>query len=250
MKMARQRKRRDPGWQAWALLAAALFFTGVIPAQALLITLDIGWGYNYGGAGTSVDLASEYNLQEGSIVQVVMYNSADAGPGPDADDNFLYHGGAYAGPSLPAEPYDSGSEHYPTDTTAYKPYTTPSGHEIVAEFAVAQAATPDDEGDVWYQVLEQFRVLGDYDRLYVRVFGATEFPVMTVVASYWGLSEVQNAPENQVLVWYVGPGVIDDIVASNKNYFEVIPEPGSLALMVLGMAGLVAGRRRRRDIPR
>lgn len=231
-------------------VAGALLGLGLLaaPAQALVVTLDMGWGYNYGGAGTSVDLAAAYNLQVGSLVQVIMFNSSDAGPGTTAAGNFEFYSTPYTGDPMAAEPYSSGSQHEPTDTTTYKPDTTPDGHVIVAEFGIEQAPYADGQGDTWYRVLEQFHVVGDYDRLYVRIFGATEFPPMVVVASYWGLSEVQNYPGTPG-VWYVGPGVIDDLAATNKNYFEVIPEPGSLALLALGTVGLWAGRRRRHEIP-
>ena len=213
-----------------------------------MITLDIGWGYNYGGDDEAVDLAAAYNLQVGSIVQVVMFNSADAGPGDTAASNFQYYNTPYTGDPMASEPYSSGAQHEPTDTTTYKPSTTPEGHVIMAEFAIEQAPYADGQGDTWYRVLEQFQVLGDYDRLYVRIFGATEFPPMVVVASYWGLSDVQSY-DDTFSVWNVGPGVIDNLAATNKNYFEVIPEPGSLALLTLGAVGLWAGRRRRREIP-
>ena len=231
------------------LVIGILFCLLILPAQALLVTLDMGWGYDYGGVGTSVDLAAAYNLQVGSLVQVVMYNSADPGPGTTAAGNFEYYSSPYSGDPLAAEPYSSGSQHEPTDTTTYDPYTTPDGHVIMAEFAIEQAPYADGQGDTWYRVLEQFHVLGDYDRLYVRIFGATEFPPMVVVASYWGLSEVQSY-DNTFSVWNVGiHGELDNLSATNKNYFEVIPEPGSLALLTLGAVGLWAGRRRRREIP-
>lgn len=230
--------RKVLGW------GVALWLGLIFPAQALVVTIDIGWGYNYGTPGQSVDLAAEYNLQVGSIVQVIMYDSTQAGPpGATAAANFEYFNWAYTGQGIPSQPYTSGSQHVPDDSTVYKYDTTPVGHDIVATFAIKQAPTLDDQGDVWYHVLEQFQVIGSYDRLYVRVFGATEFPPMVLVASYWGLSEVQHYPGTPG-VWYVGPGVIDDIVASNKNYFEVIPEPGTLGLALLGMAGLWMGKRR------
>lgn len=236
-------------WRLLVLAIGILFCLLILPAQALVVTLNLGWGYNYGGVGESVDLASAYNLQVGSIVQVVMFNSADAGPGETAAGNFEYYNTPYSGDPMAAEPYSSGAQHEPTDTTTYKPYTTPDGHVIMAEFAIEQAPYADGQGDTWYRVLEQFHVLGDYDRLYVRIFGATEFPPMVVVASYWGLSEVQSDP-GTFEVWYVGNvGELDNLTATNKNYFEVIPEPGSLALLTLGAVGLWAGRRRRREIP-
>ena len=250
MKMAGELKGANAGWRIPASIGVFLCMLA-LPAQAMVIALDMGWGYDYDGAGTSVDLAAAYNLQVGSIVQVIMYNSANSSPpGSTAAGNFEFYSSAYSGDPVFAEPYDSGAENIPTDSTTYKPETVPDGHIIVGEFSIQQSDYLDDQGDVWYQVIEQFEVLGDYDRLYVRVFGATEFPPMVVVASYWGLSDVQERPGGPDLsYWIIGPGVIDDIAVTNKNYFEVIPEPGSLALLALGTVGLWAGRRRRHEIP-
>lgn len=248
--MKKARKSKSAGRHGrWSVLLAVVFSVFLAqPALALVVVLDIGWGYNYAGVGDVVDMPTAYNLQPGSLVQVIMYNSAVAGPGTDAYGNFEFYNTAYSGDPISAEPFDSGSQHVPGTTDAFQPYTTPDGHVIMAEFAIEQAAYADDQGDAWYQVLQSFQVLGDYDRLYLRIFGATEFPPMVVVASYWGLSEVQSYPGTPG-IWVIGPGVMDDIAVTNKNYFEVIPEPGSLALMTLGAAGLLARRRRRREIP-
>jgi len=50
---------------------------------------------------------------------------------------------------------------------------------------------------------------------------------------------------NLIGTWPVG--IVDNVAATNQNYFEVIPEPGVMALMALGGIGLLAGARRRRN---
>ena len=226
-----------------ALCGAVLLWLLAVPAQALVVTVNLGWGYNYGAAGTDVNL-NNYNLQEGSIVQIIMYDSsaaypANQPPGTSANANFEDFGN-YTGDPISAEPCPLGTD-YPTDHNTYLPDTTPEGHIIAYTATIQEAAYADGQGDTWYQIYAQFEVLGTYDRLYIRVFGAAEFPERGVFASYWGNSVVQNGT-NIIDTWYVGP--LDEVAATNKNYFEVIPEPGSLALMALGGAGLLAGRRR------
>ena len=237
----RQTRESSRSRLALALGGALLLGLLAVPAQALVVTVDLGWGYNVAGGA---DL-SDYNLQVGSIVQVIMYNSGTAAaPGSDADDNFTIYYGNYPGAGIAAEPYP-GTEpaNVPGDTTMYDPNSTPAGHLLAYTATIQAAPYLDDNGNTWYQIYAQFEVLGTYDSLYIRVFGATDFPPMEVVASYWGLSGVQQGT-NIIDTWYVGP--LDNTTANRTNYFEVIPEPGSLSLLALGGAGLLAGARRRR----
>lgn len=216
-----------------AFYAAVCLCLSVVPASALVVTIDLGWGYPGGGS------LSDYNLQEGSIIQVIMFNSATASdPGALVDDNFEIQG-EYTGDPLSAEPYSTGHE-VTGDYTTYDPYSVVEpGHVIAYTTHIGPAV------DGWWNVYAQFQILGTYDSLYIRVFGATEFPQGGgVIASYWGLSEVQTGT-NIIDTWYVGP--LDEVAAVHSNYFEVIPEPGTMALFLLGGAGLFAGKRRRQQ---
>jgi hypothetical protein len=228
-----------------ALFGALLLCLLVLPAQALVVTVDLGWGYN---SMTDTDL-NTYNLQEGSIVQVIMYNSATASaPGANANQNFGIYAN-YTGTGIAAEPYP-GTEpsNVPGDTTIYFPNSAPADHVIAYTTQIGGPLVDSNaNGANWYNIYAQFEILGTYDRLYIRVFGATDFSQGEVISSYWGLSAVQNGT-NVIDTWYVD--IIDDTVANKTNYFEVIPEPGSLALFALGATGLLAGYRRRQKTVR
>ena len=221
----RENVKIPQGWRRFALGGAAVLCLLASSAQALVVTIDLGWGYNYDGAGTSVDLGTAYNLQVGSIVQVLLYDEATAdAPGMDVDDNFDLVG-------------------YSAGNPVYDPISTPAGHLIAYTASIQAAPYVDGQGDTWYQIYAQFEVIGTYDSLYIRVFEMTDFGQGVVNASYWGLSDVQ-VRTNTFGMWYVP--VIDDTDAPNLNYFEVIPEPGTMGLVALGGVGLLAGARRRR----
>lgn len=231
-------------WRLSVLCGVVLSLLAVPSAYALVVTVDLGWGYNAGwtSGNAEANLTSTYNLQEGSIVQVIMYDSSTYPSTTYQAENPIHNFdtmGNYLGPDLSSAPYTSG--HVPGSTTTFNPLTTPNGHVIAATYEIGSAIS--DPGGYWYNIYEQFEVLGTYDTLYVRVFGTDDIEQQGVWASYWGLSSTATNT-GSLDTWFVPP--IDNTTAAQSNYFEVIPEPGTMALLGLGGIGLLAGYRRRR----
>ena len=231
--------RLAAAWAALCLLA--------VPAQALVVIMDIGWGYNAGSDMDNDTLQSTYALQEGSIVQIIAFNSSasfpnNQPPGPNAEDNFDLFG-TYVGPDIPGEPNSAPYNEAPSDSNVYDPESVPDGHVIAYATTIGPAVGGNANGYDWYNIYASFQILDSYDSIYIRVFGATDFPSDGEAhASYWGISDVQSGGGG-IGTWYV---TYNDVTAADHvNYFEVIPEPGSLGLFALGGVGLWAARRRR-----
>ena len=221
---------------AWLCLFA-------VPAQALVVSVDIGWGYFGNSDMTEADLIANYALQEGSIVQIIMYDSSvSSAPGPNANDNFTLIG-THTGAAVPGDPNVAPWNEAPTEANVYDPESVPAGHLIAYTTTIGPAVGGNANGYDWYSIYAQFSILDNYDSIYIRVFGATDFPHDGVVhASYWGISELGGG-EPVLEYWIVN---FDDVTATEHvNYFEVIPEPGSLGLFALGGIGLWAVRWRR-----
>jgi len=182
---------------------------------------------------TEAELASGYNLQVGSIVQVILYDSAtypdDTFQAGEADDNFGIMGESPTNPDgLP-------------DANIYDPESAPAGHVIAYTTQIGPAVGGNYYGQNWFNIYASFQILGTYDSMYIRVFETTQFGDGVVESSYWGISAVLVS--GAVLqTWFA---VYDDTAAPNLNYFEVIPEPGTFSLLTAGGIGLWAARRRR-----
>ena len=226
---------------ALAVAGAALCLLAV-PAQATLMIVNIGWGEFANSDMDNASLIQNYALQEGSIVQIIMYDSsASSAPGANANNNFDLFG-SYIGPGIPGEPNVDPWDEAPSDNNVYDPESVPLGHLIAYTTQIGPAIGDNANGYDWYNINASFLILDNYDSIYIRVFGMTEFPDGSPGASYWGISDVQSGG-GSVGTWYTD--FYDVPATEHVNYFEVIPEPGSLGLFALGGVGLWAARRRR-----
>jgi hypothetical protein len=179
------------------LIMALIMQMLVLSASALIVTIDLSWS-----------LTPDYNVQNGSIVQVVAYRTGGGipGGGPTADDNFMVTG-EYMGEST----YDAYS-------------TTDSRYDIVYETTVEQ--------DFNYFVYEQFELLGNYNRIYIRIFDATNLSD-EITLSYWGLTPIVNFNKKPVTLYYYNYDQINTENYFGTPYFEVIPEPSTGSLIGL-----------------
>ena len=130
----------------------------VFSVHANTVTITLFWSYS-----------GNYNVQEGSVIQLVMFRTGSGhNPGSGVNNNFDAIG-----------TYDG--------ATVYDPYSVPNNHYIVYETAVE--AKPNG-----YYAFIDITVVENYNRIYLR---------------------------NQF--------------GYNEPYFEVIPEPSTIRLIILGV---------------
>lgn len=202
-----------------------LLLAGAQSAFALLVGISATW---------DATTAGTYGLQEDSIVQIVAIQDWANEPGGDA-------------PSYHFQQYGTTSDTTLDDNRVFLANTTVEpGNDIVYTGQLTSGAN----GGLQLKTYVYLDNVSSYDRIYIRVFSATEFADDgTAETSAWGVGSVQSFES--------GPGIVDVLSWQNvalpyTNYFEVIPEPGTLGLLWSGMLGIGAAglsRRARRKEP-
>lgn len=205
-----------------------LLLAGAPSAFALMVGISATWDSSFAYDPDT----NPYGLQEGSIVQVVAIQSGYNEPG---GSDAAYH----------FEQYGTTSGDLDDNRVFLADTTKEPGNAIV----YTGQLTPTANGGYQLKTYVYLDNVSSYDRIYIRVFSATEFEEGEVGTSAWGVGTVQTFDS--------GPGIVDvlswnNVDLANTNYFEVIPEPGTLGLLWSGMLGIGAAglcRRARRKEP-
>jgi len=209
------------------------------------LVVEVSWNSPY-GSGQGIDPSADpYHIQNGSIVQIIGYNSQQTGVhGPDDVDN---GGMAQYGTVTEWHPvWDPEAEEYVDTPFTYPvllPNTVAEGWTILASTHVVDTGTTGAGGEEYFTTTVVFDLPYNVDTIFVRIFSNTEFPDDgTAVSGYWGTSEIQNVAD------FIGLGFtwFDDIENPNYAYFEVIPEPATTGLLACGAGVLALWARRRK----
>lgn len=222
-----------------ALALFALFVGLATAAQAMLLTLDLRWGNS---STTDATLKSGYNLQPGSIIQVIGYKSGEgevwnSDVGKQFGDENGHAYGITTDTETAAAPYSNTTPptNVPGEKDVWLADNTQDGHDILYTGSIQNLGS-------WYGLYTQITVDSYlYDTVYIRVFGATEIKQGAVTASYWGVSD----PYTLAPSYATDKLQVQNLEANKPNYFEVIPEPATLGLLGLGGVALAAWHRRR-----
>ena len=213
--------------QVLFFLAVALF---AAVAQAVTLVVEVSWNSPY-GSGQGIDPTEDpYHLQDGSIVQIIGYNSQQTGVhGPDDVDN----GGMTQYSTVDGDP----------PVPVLLPNTVAEGWTILAETHAVDTGTTGAGDMEYFTTTVVFDLPYNVDTIFVRIFSNTGFPDDgTMVSGYWGTSDTQNVAD------FIGLGFtwFDDIENPNFAYFEVIPEPATTGLLACGAGVLALWARRRK----
>lgn len=205
-------------------LAVALF---AAVSQAVTLVVEVAWNSPY-GSGSGVDPSVDpYHIQDGSIIQIIGYNSQQTGVhGPDDVDN----GGMTQVGEVDGTP-------------VLIPNSVAEGWSILSTTHVTDMGTTGAGGEEYFTTTVAIDIPYDIDTIFVRVFSLTDFPDEgTTVAGYWGVSQIQD------ISGFVGLGFtwFDDVPNPNFAYFEVIPEPATTGLLACGAGVLALWARRRK----
>lgn len=190
-------------------LSIWLLLSMVLISSAMIVSINLTWDYN-----------QNYNVQEGSIVQIVAYRTGTASNQSGGADNNFDVVGEY------------------NDLPVYNVDSTPINHHIVYETQV-------DQGVNNYYVSESFELLENYNRIYIRIFSEEITDMDYVAYSYWGLTPIVNRPggKKPIVLLYVNYNQItNQNYFTTQDYFEVIPEVPTGNLIALGILSFLLWR--------
>lgn len=203
------------------LLFATVALFGVAGWANTTLFVEVSWNYADHSA------APPANLTDGSIVQIIGYDSTSGAVSP-----------ANAGSTGGMQQYGTNPDD---GIPILLPNTVADGWEILATTHVQHM-----DGN-FYSVSIAIEIPDGIDKIFVRVFSVTDFPAAPqVVKGWWGISadDVKDVSDT------IGTGYtwFDNVEINNQAYFEVIPEPTTLALIGSGLLA-IAFRRKRKSIP-
>lgn len=196
------------------LLFATVALFGVAGWANTTLFIEVSWNYN------NPDGTAPANLQEGSIVQIIGWNSSVPPAPQDASNGGMIQYGT----------------HQPDGDPILLPNTVPDSWQILGTTHVQQM-----NGN-YYSVSIAVEIPANVDKIFVRVFSVTNFPDAPVVAEgYWGISGATNVSDT------IGTGYtwFDNVSITNHAYFEVIPEPATVALIGSGLLAIAFRRKRK-----
>ena len=184
------------------LLSFVFFMLTAIQSFGMVVEVTLIWNRDL----------DNYNLQEGSIIQVIGYTR----PG--------------------SSPPNEGNSFDELEPGVYDPESVPEGHEILYETSIGADIAPGRR----YEFFDFFITDSIFNRVYIRFFESTGFSE-EVQLSYWGLSP-SAVVHGGTIYAHVWRNLDADYSGQFAEYFEVIPEPGSSALVILGFVTMALFR--------
>ncbi len=209
-----------------AIFGPSVGRTMVKSLKALLLFATValfgvaGWANTTLFVEVSWNSSAPANLGPGSIVQIIGRT----------------HDGV-----LPENADNGGMQQYGTldGLPVLLPETVANGWQILETAHIQQAAGG------YYSISVAIEIPANIESVFVRVFSVTNFPLAPeAYHGYWGISAASNVIDT------IGTGYtwFDDVELTHEAYFEVIPEPATVALIGSGLLA-IAFRRKRKSIP-